>query len=66
MSADVFNKLLELFTILHDIWQRQQRLCGENIPLPQIYANTAPTGCEEWGGEMVLTSLTLLIMLFNN
>lgn len=50
MSADVFNKLLELFTILHDIWQRQQRLCGENIPLPQIYANTAPTGCEEWGG----------------
>lgn len=29
MSANVFNKLLELITILHNVGQRQQSLSGE-------------------------------------
>lgn len=31
MSANVINKLLELFAVPHDIRQRQQGLRGENI-----------------------------------
>lgn len=34
MSANVFNELLELLTILHDRRQRQQRLCGEDKNIP--------------------------------